>query len=252
MKKQFVMLVMLMINFAACKKEDRKFNDVTEGARDNMIAARSSTVVPGPDNELNPYDSIGYWHNEIVAYIRSCKPETEIPNVAASTQCVIQFYRERRGIERPASFFEAVSHTVDGSNSSIEGLISTCPYEDPVKEALTLLVQLLKRLSDDDRGYPEIKTALMDFEQNILQSDKLTDEGRSIVLKATAVARYSIYYWINVTQPAVSGAAFKFKNIVKWIAAVTSDIGGAIVSGDAGYAADCSSYAYDLVVYGMP
>jgi len=252
MKKQLFMLVMLIISFAACKKGDREFKDAPKGKQGNMIAARSSTVVPGPGNELNPYDSIGYWHNEIVAYIQSCRPKTEIPNVVGSTQCVMQFYRERRGIELPASYFETVRQTVDRSNSSIEGLISICPYEDPVKEALILLAQLLKRLSDDDSGYPEIKRTLMDFEQNILQSGKLTDEGRSIVLKATAVARYSIYYWINVTQPPVSGAAFKFKNIVKWIAAVTSDIAGAIVSGDAGYAADCSSYAYDLVVYGMP
>lgn len=252
MKKQLVMLVMLIISFVACKKEDGKFNDTTGGGQGNMIAARSSTVVPGPDNGLNPYDSIGYWHNEIVAYVQSCRPETEIPNVAASTQCVIQFYRERRGIERPGFYFETVSQTVGRSNSSIEGLISTCPYEDPVKEALTLLAQLLKRLSDDERSYPEIKMAIMDFEHDILRSDKLTDEGRSIVLKTAAVARYSTYYWITLTQPQVSGAAFKFKNIVKWIAAVTSDIGGAIVSGDAGYAADCSSYAYDLVTYSMP
>jgi len=252
MKKQLVMLVMLIISFAACKKEDKQFNGAMEGRQGNMIAARSSTVVPGPDNELNPYDSIGYWHNEIVAYVQSCRPETQIPNVAAITQCVMQFYKERRGIEIPASYFETVSQTVDRSNTSIEGVISTCPYEDPVKEALTLLLQLLKRLSDNDRGYPEIKAAIMDFEHNILQSDKLTDEGRSIVLKTAAVARYSTYYWITLTQPQVSGAAFKFKNIVKWIAAVTSDIGGAIVSGDAGYAADCSSYAYDLVTYSMP
>jgi hypothetical protein len=164
----------------------------------------------------------------------------------------MQFYNEQLGVQLPTSYFETVSQTVDMSNSNIEGLIEACPYEDPVKEALNLFVKLLKRLSDDDSSYPQIKTAIVDFEQNILQSDKLTREGRAIVLKTTAVARYSIYYWIGISQPPVSGATFKFKNIVKWIAAVTSDIGGAIVSGSAGYAADCSSYSYDLVTYGMP
>jgi len=57
---------------------------------------------------------------------------------------------------------------------------------------------------------------------------------------------------MNTLQPPAPAAAFKFKNIVKWIAAVTSDIGGAIVSGSVEYAADCSTYAYDLVTYSMP
>lgn len=252
MKRQLFMLVVLIVTFMACKKENNKFGNSTDGQPSHAIAARSAIAVPEPDNQLNPYDSIGYWHNEILAYIQGCRPETEVPDVVISSQCVMQFYKERLGVELPASYFETVSQTVDMSNSNIEGLIEACPYEDPVKEALNLLVQLLKRLSDDDSSYPEIKTAIVDFEQNILQSDRLTKEGRAIVLKTTAVARYSICYWIGISQPPVSGASFKFKNIVKWIAAVTSDIGGAIVSGSAGYAADCSSYAYDLVTYGMP
>lgn len=252
MKKQLFMLVMLTVGFAACKKENEKFNDATEGGQSNTITARSAMVIPGPENRLNPYDSIGYWHNEIVAYIQSCRSETGMPDVVTSTQCVMQFYSERQGIDLPASYFETVGQTVDRSNNSIEELITTCPYEEPVKEALNVLVRLLKRLSDNDSDYPEIKVAITDFEHDILQSDRLTDEGRAIVLKTTAVARYSIYYWIGISTPPVSGSAFKFKNIVKWIAAVTSDIGGAIVSGNAGYAADCSSYAYDLVTYGMP
>ena len=51
---------------------------------------------------------------------------------------------------------------------------------------------------------------------------------------------------MNTLQPPAPAAAFKFKNIVKWIAAVTSDIGGAIVSGSVEYAADCSTYAYAI------
>lgn len=92
----------------------------------------------------------------------------------------------------------------------------------------------------------------MDYERRIMQNDMLTPEGRGIALKAASVARYSIYYWIDTLPPPVPVAAFKFKNIVKWIAAVTSDIGGAIVSGNVEYAADCSTYAYDLVTYSMP
>jgi len=85
-----------------------------------------------------------------------------------------------------------------------------------------------------------------------MKNNLLSPEGREIALKAASVARYSIYYWMNTLQPPAPAAAFKFKNIVKWIAAVTSDIGGAIVSGSVEYAADCSTYAYDLVTYSMP
>lgn len=251
MKRKLIVFAMLVVGFAACNKQDRRINGITDSSP-NESAARSAIVLPGPANIANPYDSIGYWHNEIIAYMQSCRPEGGIPDVMTSTQCVLQFYRERKGEELPLSLFDDIGQIVEASSADIDGLIAACPYENPVKEALHLLVHLLKRLSDEDRDYPVIKASIMDFERTVMLDNRLNNEGRAIIFKTTSVARYSIYYWINYNKPPEQAAALKIKNIVKWIAAVTSDIGGAIVSGNAGYAADCSSYAYDLVVYSMP
>jgi len=249
MKRQLFILAMLVISFAACKKQDSRVTGTTENSKN--VAARSAVALPAPANTENPYDSMGYWHNEIVTYIQGCRPEADMPNAMVSAQCVLQFYRERKGEELPLSLFDNVTQTVEKSNEDIDGLIAACPYDDPVKEALHLLIQLLKRLSDEDGDYHVIKSSIVDFERTVSQDNRLTDEGRAVILKTTSVARYSIYYWINYNKPPET-AGLRIKNIVKWIAAVTSDIGGAIVSGSAGYAADCSSYAYDLVVYSMP
>ncbi len=187
-----------------------------------------------------------------MAYVQSCKPETGIPDVEASTACIVKFYRER-SLDVPMSFFSTVKQTVEDSGNDLRNVIINCPYSDPAKAALDSLVRIVKRLSDDSSEYNAIKDAITSFENWVMQDIKLDHEGRQIILKTASVARYSIYYWINIVPSnPQSGMAFKFKNIVKWIAAVTSDIGGAIVSGDAGYAADCSSYAYDLVTYSMP
>lgn len=248
MKHQIITLVFL-IGLSACKKDN---NVVVTGADNNTSLLCSSSGTVSPDNPANAYDSMGYWHNEIVAYVQNCKQFNDTPDVEASTQCVLRFCRENQRSEPPILLFSTVKQTVRQSNESIENLIENCPYEEPVKAALDTLVQLIKRLSESDSPYPVIKAAIMDFERKVMQNDLLTTKGRGIALKTASVARYSIYYWINTLQPAAPVAAFKFKNIVKWIAAATSDIGGAIVSGSVEYAAHCSTYAYDLVTYSMP
>jgi hypothetical protein len=253
MKYSLMALAVIVVGFTACKKDNSRVKETPEDYNNKIAVAKSGTALPTPENPLNTFDSVGYWHNRIVAYVQDCKPVTDTPDVAASTACVLRFYREVRSLELPASLFEAVSRTVDRSNTDIVRLIADCPYDEPVKAVLDSLVQLVKQLSDSDSPYPVIKATIMDFENSVMQNDRLTPEDREIALKATSVARFSIYYWISTLQPPTPpAAAFKFKNIVKWIAAVTSDIGGIIVSGNVGYAADCSSYAYDLVVYSMP
>ena len=249
MRSQILMLLIFIISLSACTKDNEAV--ISEG--ENKIAQlRSALGEAGPENPENAYDSIGYWHNQIVAYVQNCKPVTDTPNVEMSTRCVLRFCREMERVEPPLSFFSTVNQTVRQSNESIETLIANCPYEEPVKAALDSLVQLIKRLSDRDSPYPVIKAMIVNFERRVMKNNLLSPEGREIALKAASVARYSIYYWMNTLQPPAPAAAFKFKNIVKWIAAVTSDIGGAIVSGSVEYAADCSTYAYDLVTYSMP
>ncbi|SDW50355.1 hypothetical protein SAMN05444410_103140 [Hydrobacter penzbergensis] len=249
MKSQILMLLAFIISLSACKKDNAP---VKADSQEKTMLLRSASDATTPENTANAYDSIGYWHNQIVAYVENCKPVTETPDVEASTQCVLRFCREMQWPEPSVSFFSTVEQTVNQSNESIENLIANCPYEKPLKAALDSLAHLIKGLSDSDSPYPVIKAAIVDFERTVMQDKQLTPEGRAIALKAASVARYSIYYWINTLQPPVPSAAFKFKNIVKWIAAVTSDIGGAIVSGSVEYAADCSTYAYDLVTYSMP
>ena len=217
-----------------------------------MYAARTVSI-SGPENPLNKYDSIGYWHNRILDYVQTYNIATDTPDVRASTESVIKFYREERGLEVPEAFFSTVKQTIDDRENDFRHVIATCPYPGHVKAALDSLIAMLKRLSDNGSDYNAIKGSITAFEDNIILDVSLVETDRAIILKTASVARYSIYYWINILpSDPPSGRAFKFKNIVKWIAAVTSDIGGAIVSGNAGYAADCSSYAYDLVTYSMP
>lgn len=246
MKNILILLTAFITGLSACKKDNTEKVQVHETSK--TFAERSLNVA-GPENSLNVYDSIGYWHNIILAYVQSCKPETNTPDVEASTGCVLKFYRER-SLAIPVSFFLTVKQIVDDRVNDFSNVITNCAYADPVKAALDSLVKIVKRLSDDSSGYGAIKAAITDFEKRVMQDVRFNENDRQIILKTASVARYSIYYWMNVNPPPV--AAFKLKNIIKWIAAVTSDIGGAIVSGNAGYAADCSSYAYDLVTYSMP
>ena len=143
MKSQVLMLLVFIISLSAYKKDNETV--ISEG-ENKIVMSRSASAEVGPENPENTYDSIGYWHNQIVAYVQNRKPVKDTPDVEASTQCVLRFCREMKRIEPPVSFFSTVNHTVRQSNENIETLITNCPYEEPVKAALDSLVQLIKRL----------------------------------------------------------------------------------------------------------
>jgi len=235
--------------FAACKKENRMIAISKYVSTGNINA---TVMMSTPENPLNPYDSLGYWHNRIVNYILDCKENT-VPDANVSTQCVLQFYKQLYDMDLPASSFTTVSRTVDESNADIQNVITGCSYDEIVKLKLESLIQMIHKLSDNKSTYPVIKTAITGFENGVMQDKLLSAEDSEAILKVTSIARFSIYYWMDVFHAAEQGDAFFLKNVVKWIAATTSDIGGAIVSGnDVAYAADCSAYAYDLITYSMP
>lgn len=97
-------------------------------------------------------------------------------------------------------------------------------------------------------NYNSLKSEIAKYETSVLSNPELPANDRKAILCASSIARYSLYFWTHSPQ----GSMLKLKNIVKWVAAATSDIAGGFVSGNASYAADCSSYAYWLIVYSMP
>lgn len=240
---------MMISVFVSCKKEDN-----TDVAISLNVDVDTGNVmaISTPENLLNPYDSTGYLHNRIVAYLLSCKGNTP-PDANVSTQYVLKFYEQSYGIDLPATFFATVSSTVNKSRADIQNIIAGCSYDQMLKLKLDSLMQIINKLSDDNSRYSVIKTAIAGFENEIMLDKLLSAEDSEAILKITSIARFSIYYWMNVFKEPFSSATFSIKNIVKWIAATTSDIAGAIVSGnDVVYAADCSAYAYDLITYSMP
>lgn len=66
MRSQILMLLIFIISLSACTKDNEAV--ISEG--ENKIAQlRSALGEAGPENPENAYDSIGYWHNQIVAYV---------------------------------------------------------------------------------------------------------------------------------------------------------------------------------------
>lgn len=251
MNKQIVTIIMLVI-VTACKKEDSMNSAMPAYVNNTAIAANFSLTMQMPENPQNPYDSVGSLHNSIVAHVLDCKSNT-IPDANVSTQYVIKFYKQLYGVDLPASSFATVSSTVDESNTDIQDVIAGSSYNEMVKLKLDSLLRMINKFSDDNTSYPAIKKAIGDFENGVIQDNLLPSEDSEAILRITSIARFSIYYWMNVFKEPFQGTAFSIKHIVRWIAVTTSDIGGAIVSGnDVAYAADCSAYAYDLITYSMP
>ncbi|HVW96787.1 MAG TPA: hypothetical protein VHA56_12530 [Mucilaginibacter sp.] len=241
---QFMLLGLVILILSACKKNDVvKISTVTN----SDLSTRS--VTENPANSLNPFDSVGYWHNKVLEGIQPCIEKINGLGEDAVTGCVIQF-ATTANLSPPNLSFDNVGLLVKDQVNNYRNILHAMSISQPVKTGLDTLFNIIKRsASQPEINYGDFKTAVMNYETKITEDEGLTAVQKETLLKSSSVARFSFCYWMN-DHP--NDTASIFKNITKWIATVTSDVAGIAVSGNVAYAADCSQYAYELVSYGMP
>jgi len=227
----------LIISITACKKSDS-----------NKDSDKTTTPVTAstPGNSTNAYDSIGYYHNDILSGIQPCVP-ADNKNANTIIGCIVQFDSAEKLVP-PNSIISSVPQTVADQPNSFSNVINNSPYSTQAKALLDSLFITVEE-NASKTSYAAIKAPIIAFENQVSKNATLNSADKEVLLQAASVARYSVYYWMITNQ---DGKALKLKNLVMWIGAVTSDIAGAIVSYNPGYSAACSMYAWDLVNYSMP
>ncbi|MGN6569455.1 MAG: hypothetical protein ACTHJ0_15960 [Flavipsychrobacter sp.] len=239
MKTYIIFLSLLALLFCACKNEP-----VQPITRFNTHSLNAVTLSPA--NPANPYDTIGERHNLILNKVvlqlcGTCKPDQAV------TANEVSIANSELKLPVPNLFYyDTVVETVSSDPTQI---ISTLNCSAEAKKMLSNLFAILKNTANAPTDFLNLKRQIISLENATNGNVELNEVDKAIVLSACSVARFSSFYW-GFSNPPVK--SYSLKGITKWIAAATSDVAGAVVFRSASYAADCSSYAYWLIVYSMP
>ncbi|WP_157097968.1 hypothetical protein [Niabella ginsenosidivorans] len=155
-----------------------------------------------PANLQNPYDSFGYWHNVILDSIEQQRKTGNCAGFSASCNYIRKFYRMKNWPELAQDHFNKIPQEVMDAATDVNGFIDRYRWSDSVKTRLAHLVKIIEDVSMDSCTYPEFKNTVRCFEENVLQSG-LPDADQEVILKATSIARYSGYRWIQ--DPELKG-----------------------------------------------
>lgn len=92
-------------------------------------------------------------------------------------------------------------------------------------------------------SYADFKKIVTDMETSITSSNTLNRNDKITLLKATSIARYSLYYWFSFED-----LMFKSKRPVwKYITVACADILGGVLTGNVGTAISASAFATTVI-----
>lgn len=197
--------------FVSCKKESQ--SDIPEPVRKVQKAATVANVsCEDPANPDNPYDQIGYYHNEGVTYVLNItgnsNPVASSEIAALSNQYGLQTFNIN-GTATAADIDEVVN---DGINE-YTSIIDQYSVSDKARAYLYQLMAIFDDPSETDEvEYCPLKDRIVALESTVLQDGTLNNTERRQVLSATSVARYSLYYWMNYDFPSDNTA-----RLPKWL-----------------------------------
>jgi hypothetical protein len=229
MKKRLMILAAgVTVMLAACNKEKQASQNV---APVKKMGAFSLSAINNDRaaNPLNPYDSIGVIHNQVInvscAYIQKTgdTSNTSIRNQVAG------FFKIRYGTDINSrlmvTYGQFKKEFPGGQYASAPKGIFSATAESYLNRLLGT-IQSIK----DTNGYTTFKAAVVGIENMVIKDKNISADEQQHILMVGAVARYSMSYWLQLvnTGNGESDPMGFFHNVWKAINVAAADTCGAI------------------------
>ncbi len=178
--------------------------------KDNEILISSITYSVNPSNCNNPYDSIGYYHNEGLEYI--------INNASSFTCDSVVLKNELRSLV-DTFLVNNDDYTPSYLDMSLPGnyyddfwdntrfydfdeMMNFYSINANVKAGAEKIIDYVKLL-DSNYSVTEILDSIKTYETDVINSI-LTSYEKEQILKAASVGRYSLVYWNDIVEGGTS------------------------------------------------
>lgn len=222
--KPIIILTLLAALASGCKKDNT--NNESEGKQAERIMLSAGDLKPS--NPANKFDSIGIWHNIGLDYVLSSLNERKQTSIEQVNQATIMFGKEVMNLKASPYLFASLNRVLADSAAHFRNIIAKAPLSEGGKTWLIHLFSAVEKVNPDKLDYAALKQNIMAIETSIIQDKSLNEHEKLAVLGTASVARYSASYWAKF-QGFNPSSVGKLKHVIKFIAQVTSDMGGALV-----------------------
>ncbi len=270
--KIIAILVGIASIFYACRKDAEVTKAAMTSMNSNIAEPVLQSITMVPSNPENRYDSIGIWHNEILDFIDANRTDKSSPlSEPEISGLVNEFALTRWGYQLPELPISTTNwRDTDGIQAYLDELVSRSTLSDYGRQYfIDLLLVVKEQVSQPDFSYARFKGIVKEMEMQFKADELLANDDRLKLQMAASVARYSTWYWtIGISddpdiqpQPVEGGdtARITLKGIIRAVATISADIGGAAsgyvggsLRGAAGKAAGDSEWMSNYISYGIP
>lgn len=247
-KKAFIVAIITAALWLSCAKQGLKNEKpelpdnsssglATEGGRGG-----GSPDCNNPANPLNPWDSVGIYHNQAMNYVKQQSEgvdKTLSNYLGFANDYVISLF-DRRDTNLPSKLFtaSAVESLLSDTTDFYERMINRSSFSRNGKSYLNELISYLKDTSNDNSTeYCQLKERVMQVENEIQADEYLGSDEKDKLLMITSVARYSLFHWNNEYQGRLSGGETgteKKRKWWQWLIIGIADVAGGIVGATVG------------------
>ncbi len=267
-----VLIAATTIFGVACSKENAPSNEKKQGNESSVtIDDFMSANVEDAANPENPYDYFGKAHFDGVVYVVKDLNGSVAAPVSTIYQSAVKFEQTLNtssfNVRRSSS---AHQPTEEELMSAYQFAKQNFSFKTPegaspeLKAELKKLSEVFRQLDmvENDCNYQKIKQEIIAYETELLKSSTLNGDEKPILLKMTAIARYSALQWEQpltklmaqkeTSSIAKSVKSTKGKRWYHWLMIAAADAGGAVVGyfsdeGIVSSAVSASKATYDMI-----
>lgn len=248
MKTSFL-LVMMILMLSACKKSGNQ-SETERAEADSMCTTLGLT----PEFEGNPYDSAGYWHNEMLRYMRRYKTGQEQLSAEQIVNLLIQNPAYELSERMKTRMLALLNQLEAAKEAFYDQAVEAISASEEAKQYLMGIAGFIRQYFG--KNYQVMKDSITVLEQQVLNRMELPHAERVLILMAASIGRYSAYYW-SIEEP-IDLSGLKLKEVLKVIATATADPAGFIsrwFGGGSGFkesvahGAACSEYQRKMIDY---
>jgi len=190
--KTFYSCLFILTFFISCDSDSKSESKNTS---DSAIANRIMTELPG--NIDNPYDEVGWVHNELFEsfYVSLSKPTT-ISGIVDRVETLANANANFKAIKTTnyhAVSVARVQYILDRKSTCVTDVISNSSLTLVAKLSLSTFINSLVATFETESNCDVLYNYVVAYEKNIINNSSLTGRDKQIILITTSVARHSAY-----------------------------------------------------------
>ena len=233
-RKTLSVLVLSILLVVACSKQGTE-KPIDADQKQPAFSARSNENggCGDPSNSSNPWDSVGVYHNYALEDVKkhALGGTADLKQYLnySNNYMVSTFSSRVPNIRELLPSEDQITSILADSASYYSNFIDKSSYSEGVKGKFKELIGIITDdIGYEDADYCDIKVRILEFEEKLLADGSLKTEEKDQVLKASSVARYSLYFWYNEYQASLETSKRKWW---QWLVVGVADVAGGIAGG---------------------